>query len=269
MNSEEKIFRFLVFHDNYDLINLHKWSNIINLTNIYNFSEKINLPDTLKSLQINNVEKNFKNEMNLPNSLIKLDLGQFNYPINLIKFPDSLKVLKFGDWFNQPITDINLPPNLEFLSFGNHFNEEFGSLKLPESLKVIQFKRYAHHNFPKCNILILDNINCNIEDDDDEEDEFNDKDKFDTDDSNRIHQDTQILCFNNIQYPLLTLPLNIKKIYLPQNDEFKNIMENSKIPFGCEIIYVNVKLDSNNTTYNKHLFEELFGKNSYEIDLYL
>lgn len=260
MNSEEEIFRLLAYYGKYDLINRHNWNKIENLLTIFNFSNTIILPNTLKVLSITNVDNEFNNNIKLPNSLIKLDLGQFNYPINLIKFPNSLKVLKFGDWFNQPITGI-LPPNLEFLSFGTNFVKTFGYLELPDSLKVIQLKGYNYYKFPKCKILILEDININI------------KNEFDTKDTDRIHLDTEILCFNNIQYPLLTLPLNIKKIYLPQHDELKKIMENSKIPFGCEIIYV--KSDSNNinntnnTSSNKNLFKEIFGKDSQEIELYL
>jgi hypothetical protein len=72
----------------------------------------------------------YKKEINITNNKIEeLYLGQmFNNEI--IKLPESLKILEIGGCFNKPLD--NLPPNLKILVLGSQFN--YSLENLPENL---------------------------------------------------------------------------------------------------------------------------------------
>lgn len=65
----------------------------------------------------------------------------FNYPIDNIKFPNTLKYVNFGNHFNYSID--NLPNSVEEIILGNHHNTEINHF--PDNLKKIIFgKKYKY-----------------------------------------------------------------------------------------------------------------------------
>ena len=68
---------------------------------------------------------------------------RFNQPI--IKLPDTLIYLEFGNYFNQPLT---VPPILKYLTLGHYFDKP---LELPNTLKYLTLgARFRQlFNFPK------------------------------------------------------------------------------------------------------------------------
>ena len=98
-----------------------------------------------------------------PPRLRRLYLSEFNQPIAEVKWPDTLKHIRFGRLFNQPLigvkwpvmlssiyfrSDFNQPlvgvdwPNtLEDMSMCGCFNQPISSVKWPEGLKYVAFLR--------------------------------------------------------------------------------------------------------------------------------
>lgn len=79
----------------------------------------------------------------LPQSLVSLDLGvKFQQRVSGIRWPSSLRELKFGASFNSPIGGVKTwPPCLIRLIFGANFNQPIDGVTWPASLRFLEFGR--------------------------------------------------------------------------------------------------------------------------------
>jgi hypothetical protein len=130
--------------------------------------------------------------------------GDFYKSLDDFKCPDSIKTIKFGYFFNRDISNVKWPLSLENITFGWRFNQDISKVKWPMSLKSITFGEYFNQS--------LDNLPEGLE----------------------------TLSFVYLKYPLTNLPLTLKKLYI--NNKTEEIISQSKIPFGCEVIKTVVKL---------------------------
>lgn len=72
-----------------------------------------------------------------PPGLEELNLQKFNQPIDHVKWPNTLKVLYFGDWWNESIVDVKFPDSLEDLQLGMNFRGSLVGVTWPRSLKKL------------------------------------------------------------------------------------------------------------------------------------
>ena len=223
-----------------------------------------------------------------PPSLEELELsGDFNQPINCMEFPKNLKSLKFGINYEQPLDDIKFPNNLEKIIFYNAIDEISGDIKLPKNLKEITFgncidtniilpigikkitfdlESYYHMQYyPDYlleKVIMPDNIDQII---------FNNgrsnvsKLKFPPNvkqinfygNYNNLIDDLpenlEILCLWIIDYPIINLPINLKKIFILNVNPLEKIKELIKLPFGC-VIYKPRSEYKNNASFDESQF---------------
>lgn len=72
-----------------------------------------------------------------PVGLEELYLQKFNQPIDHVKWPDTLKVLYFGDWWDESIVGVKFPDSLEDLQLGINFCGTLVGVAWPRSLKKL------------------------------------------------------------------------------------------------------------------------------------
>jgi hypothetical protein len=106
--------------------------------------------------------------------------------------------LFFDTDFNQSIDNIIWPSSINFIKFGSLFNQPIDKVKWPDTIECIIFGR----NFNQS----IDNLPDGLKE----------------------------LVIHTLYKPLLNLPITLQKleIYFANKD----IIQMSKIPFGCKII---------------------------------
>lgn len=72
-----------------------------------------------------------------PIGLEELYLEKYNHPIDDVRWPNTLKVLYFGDWWNEPLDDVKFPDSLEDLGLGINFDQSLVGVTWPKSLKKL------------------------------------------------------------------------------------------------------------------------------------
>lgn len=77
-----------------------------------------------------------------PVGLEELYLHKFNQPIDDVKWPDTLKVLYFGDWWDESIVEVKFPDSLEDLQLGINFRGSLVGVEWPRSLKKLYLGAY-------------------------------------------------------------------------------------------------------------------------------
>jgi hypothetical protein len=112
-----------------------------NIKELYLFSDNFNypirkLPKNLIKLKIYTYKSIIldNNSFAEVNNLNEVVIYGFNSPLDNIKWPDSIKIIKFGDYFNHKIN--NLPKYLEYFEVGVNFNLELVEeiINFPETL---------------------------------------------------------------------------------------------------------------------------------------
>lgn len=88
--------------------------------------------------------------------------SEFNYPIEHIIFPNSLKNLILNNKFNKPMKNIQLPPNIEYIDFGVNFNHSLENMTFPNSLKRLKFSGTDVCSININNIQIPDGVRFDI-----------------------------------------------------------------------------------------------------------
>ena len=118
--------------------NLNIETTPTNLDDCYNYNF------TKMTLKYTNESIFFKNII-LKRTLTNFKTDGFNYSIDGIKFPASIKYIKFGYGFNQSLKNIIFPKKLISLKFSKNseFNESLINTKLPDSITKLTFgKKY-------------------------------------------------------------------------------------------------------------------------------
>lgn len=158
------------------------------------------------------IKSKFPKSIVLPKNIISITFEN-NVSIDDVIIPDLVQNIRFGHEFNQPINNVKLPIALQSIIFGWKFSQSLNDVKFPKSLKNITFEG----EYPKSltNVILPDEL--------------------------------QTFRFRNLSFPLLNLPSSLKKIYIDTTPYFKfivpddiinNIINKSKIPYGCEIYYI-------------------------------
>lgn len=79
-------------------------------------------------------------KMKWPPSLRVLKFGpHHNTPVEGAKFPQGLQELTFGTGFNQPIAGVRWPSELRILNLGERFDHPVDAVKWPAKLKELHF----------------------------------------------------------------------------------------------------------------------------------
>ena len=83
------------------------------------------------------------NYIEWPIGLEELNLQKFNQPIDEVKWPNTLKVLYFGDWWDENITGVKFPDSLEDLRLGINFRGSLVGVTWPRSLKKLYLGSFS------------------------------------------------------------------------------------------------------------------------------
>ncbi len=159
------------------------------------------------------------NRIDWSNNLRKILIhNSYDSEIDSVCWPDSIETLQFGANFNHPIDNVKWSKSLKTLIFGNNFNQSFENTKLPNTLKVVQFgskfnQRITNKTWPDDTLLILICAN-----------EIT---------VNHLPNNLKHLKIIDLNCPLINLPISLEKIDILYDHE--DYLNESKIPFGCEI----------------------------------
>jgi hypothetical protein len=159
------------------------------------------------------------NRIEWSNNLKKILIhNSYDSEIESVYWPNSIETLQFGSNFNHPIDNVKWPQSLKTLIFGNNFNQLVENTKWPKSLNVVQFgskfnQRITNETWPENTILILHSAN-----------EIT---------VNNLPNNLKHLKVMNLNCPLTNLPISLEKLDILYDEN--NYLEESKIPFGCEI----------------------------------
>ncbi|CAM9839910.1 unnamed protein product [Pylaiella littoralis] len=75
-----------------------------------------------------------------PSTMKRLEFGtSFNSPIEGVRLPEGLEVVRFGARFNQPVSRARWPATLRELTFGNDFNQPVSGMALPAGVRRLDF----------------------------------------------------------------------------------------------------------------------------------
>ncbi len=179
-----------------------------------NFDRSLDLPPSLVTLQLG---KYFNQSLgDLPRGITNLTFGErFNRPLPLL--PPGLITLNLGDSFDRALS--RLPSTIEYLDFGNSFNRSVE--KLPQKAKQIRFG----NSFNQCVETL------------------------------KWPQGLSVLhfgaCFNQT-VDLLELPLNLHRLTFGRS--FKKSLAHLQIPPMCEV-YVE-RRDIHHSTFQKRGFSQ-------------
>ncbi len=114
------------------------------------------LPQYLKYLTFEGGDKITLMPNVLPNSLISLELYDFNEPLFLrgtfnYMLPRNLTQLEMGEKFDQPLDPGILPDNLIVLNLGGFYNQKLMQYSLPKKLKNLRLN--SHYKYPLIDVL--------------------------------------------------------------------------------------------------------------------
>lgn len=191
---------------------------------------------------------------------------EYNITLDNFKFSDEILYVNFGDNYNLPIDNTVFPKFLLSISFGKNFNQSLNNVKFPNTLQSIIFHNnnvqtinntyfppsLMYISFYGINVDILTlplsintvyfgngiyNIDLVIK-----MPKLLRKIIFDTDYTNIIeHIDfpdsLEIIKIYKLYTPLINLPPSLKELHIYHYDNNKYILEQSKIPYDCKIIY--------------------------------
>lgn len=100
----------------------------------FDFKDKINLPESLKSLALFHTNQYLID--NLPNSIEELTFGWWWDDFNLDNLPNSIKKIDLERIDKKVSLNLNnLPNSLEIIKLPRNFNDEI--LKIPSNLKIV------------------------------------------------------------------------------------------------------------------------------------
>ena len=142
---------------------------------------------------------------------------------------DLIKQIIFGYDFNQPIENVIWPKNLECLHFGTDFNQPIEKLKFSEKLSYL---------------ILTGRFNQTVN----FENEFNPELYIYIDISRNnivtsLPNKLKYLEMATLNRPLLNLPCTLEKLFIFNDspyhlESYKKHIENSRIPYGCEVTYI-------------------------------
>ncbi len=179
------------------------------------------IPNNIKNLTFTHSFNHSIDDVELPESIRKITFGEYNQSLDNVKFPKLLREIIFIGKFNKSINKINFPKSLIKLSFSWNFNQPINENVLPKSLKVLELDiNYSYSteflkNLPNLEILIIYNYNMS-------------KINYFTE---NLPNNIKTLCLIELLSPVNNLPVDLQKIVFIRTK--KDIIENSKIPYGC------------------------------------
>lgn len=105
-----------------------------NLICYFNFVDKINLPESLKSLTLYHENQYLID--NLPNSIEEIIFGWWWKKLELDNLPNSIKIIDLEKIDQNVMLNLNnLPNSVEIIKLPTYYNNEI--LKIPSNLKII------------------------------------------------------------------------------------------------------------------------------------
>lgn len=148
--------QFFRYEYKLQFIRLHKTKFITNNCVIYHQNDHDDYPNintrylkTFLNADINGIENIPRNvnRITIPNirfdkipyGIKEIEIFHIRTPLP-IKFPSSLRILKFGDAFNLPL--VNLPPKLKYLKLGTNFNQSIDNLPVHLETLIIRDRKH-------------------------------------------------------------------------------------------------------------------------------